>query len=111
SMNALRLEIGSDGVALITFDLPDHPDNVFTPEFVAELSQAVEHVLSANEIRGAILSSAKSGFVAGPDLEDLINAFDRGITAVEAAEQYSVENRLLRRMETGGKPFAAAING
>lgn len=110
-MHTLRLEIGLDGVALISFDLPDRPVNVFTPEFVAELSEAVERVLAADEIRGAVLTSGKSGFIEGTDLADLISAFDRGITAVEAADRYRLENRLLRRIETGGKPFAAAING
>ena len=56
-MHTLRLEIGLDGVALISFDLPDRPVNVFTPEFVAELSEAVERVLAADEIRGAVLTS------------------------------------------------------
>lgn len=44
-MSTLNLSVDSDGVALIVIDLIDRPINVFTPEFVNDLSQAVEQIL------------------------------------------------------------------
>lgn len=110
-MNTLKIEVGQDGVALITIDLPDRPFNVFTAAFVAELAAAVEQVLSSDTIKGAIITSGKSSFFTGADLKDMVGAFDRGLTATEAIDLFKSERETMRRMETGGKPFAAAING
>ncbi|MES2258470.1 MAG: 3-hydroxyacyl-CoA dehydrogenase NAD-binding domain-containing protein [Pseudomonadota bacterium] len=110
-MTTLKFDIDADGVALISIDLPDRPVNVFTPELTADLAAAVERVLTTPEIKGAVLTSAKATFIAGADLKNLVNAYDEGITLAQAAQRFTKENALMRRMETGGKPFAAAING
>ncbi|MFJ3370594.1 3-hydroxyacyl-CoA dehydrogenase NAD-binding domain-containing protein [Pseudomonas sp. NPDC086251] len=110
-MNTLKLDLGADGVAIITINLPDRPVNVFTPTFVSDLQAAVEEVLSNVAIRGAVLTSGKSGFIAGADLKDLVDAFDQGIDAVQASHRFDRENAVMRRIETGGKPFVAALNG
>jgi len=110
-MNTLKFDIGQDGVALIALDLPDRPVNVFTPELVADLEQAVERVLGEASIKGAVLTSAKPVFLAGADLKALVSAYDQGIDATTASQRFARENALFRRIETGGKPFAAAING
>ena len=55
--------------------------------------------------------SAKSSFMAGADIKDMVGAFDRGITAKEASGFSWELHKLFRRMETCGKPLAAAING
>jgi 3-hydroxyacyl-CoA dehydrogenase/enoyl-CoA hydratase/3-hydroxybutyryl-CoA epimerase len=49
--------------------------------------------------------------VAGADIKELVEAYDRGITPVEAAGWSQTLNRLFRRIETCGKPVAAAVNG
>ncbi|WP_075790827.1 3-hydroxyacyl-CoA dehydrogenase NAD-binding domain-containing protein [Massilia putida] len=110
-MTTLHFDIDADGVALIRIDLPDRPVNVFTPALTADLAAAVERVLATPAIKGAVLTSAKPTFIAGADLKDLVRAFDDGITLAQAAQRFAAENALMRRMETGGKPFAAAING
>ena len=58
-----------------------------------------------------MITSAKSSFMAGADIKDMVRAFDRGMTAGEAAEFSRELTELLRRLETCGKPVAAAING
>ena len=110
-MNTLSLDVRDDGVAVLTIDLPDRSVNVFTPAFVADLETAVEKVLSDKDIVGAVLTSAKSSFIAGADLADLVAAYERGTTAVQASHRFDRENALMRRIETGGKPIACAING
>jgi 3-hydroxyacyl-CoA dehydrogenase/enoyl-CoA hydratase/3-hydroxybutyryl-CoA epimerase len=110
-MKTLQFDIGTDGVALITIDLPGRSVNVFTPEFVDDLASAVENVIASPDIKGAVIASAKKSFIAGADLKDLVNAYDQGITLKQASQRFVRENALMRRMETGGKPFAAALNG
>ncbi|HEX8601930.1 MAG TPA: 3-hydroxyacyl-CoA dehydrogenase NAD-binding domain-containing protein [Pseudoduganella sp.] len=110
-MTNLKFDIDADGVALISIDLPDRPVNVFTPALTADLAAAVERVIATPGIKGAVLTSAKAGFIAGADLKNLVTAFDEGATLAQAAGRFAAENALMRRMETGGKPFAAAING
>lgn len=111
AMKTLNLHLGTDGVAIITIDLPDRSMNVFTPTFVVELQVAVEEVLTNTRIHGAVLTSGKAGFIAGADLKDLVGAFDQGVDAVQASHRFDRENALMRRIETGGKPFIAALNG
>ena len=108
----LTLSVDADGIALITIDLPGRPMNVLAPEFNADFAAAVEQVASDAAIKGAVVTSGKSsGFIAGADLKDLVNAYDAGITPTQAAQASQQISSLFRRMETCGKPFAAAING
>jgi 3-hydroxyacyl-CoA dehydrogenase/enoyl-CoA hydratase/3-hydroxybutyryl-CoA epimerase len=62
-------------------------------------------------VRGAIVASAKTSFMAGADIKDMASMFERGITAAEATRFSANLNRIFRRIETCGKPFVAAING
>ncbi|MDM4771922.1 3-hydroxyacyl-CoA dehydrogenase NAD-binding domain-containing protein [Solimonas sp. SE-A11] len=109
---ALKFDLDRNGFAILTIDVPERPMNVITPELTAELAQAVERIATDAAIKGAILTSGKPGaFVAGADLKDLVTAFDKGIDAVEGSKASFELSALFRRIETSGKPFAAAING
>lgn len=111
-MAIVSLEVGTDGVALIVVDDPSRPANVTTPELTAELLAAVDRVATDPAIVGAVIASGKPGrFVAGGDIMDFVGAWERGMTEAEAFELSHAWNRELRRIETCGKPFAAAING
>ncbi len=107
----LRFEVDADGIALITMDVADRPMNVLTPGFVADYASCVDRVASDPAIRGAVLTSGKAAFMAGADIKDMVNAYDRGITLVEARDRVGTLTKLFRRAETCGKPFAAAIHG
>jgi len=109
---ALKFDIDRHGFAVLTIDVPERPMNVITPELTRELAEAVERIAGDAAIKGAIITSGKPGaFVAGADLKDLVTAFDKGIDAVEGSKASFELSALFRRMETCGKPFAAAING
>ncbi|MUG33382.1 3-hydroxyacyl-CoA dehydrogenase [Psychrobacter sanguinis] len=109
-MNTLNLTI-TNGVALIEIDLPERSVNIFTPALVADLEYAINRVIADGDIRGAIISSAKSSFIVGADLKYLLQQYREDWQAFEAAHFFDKENRLFRRMETSGKPFVAALNG
>ena len=64
-------------------------------------------------MKGIIVTSGKSSFIAGADLigmEGLI-AHARTAPPAEALKAVSSLTRVLRRLETCGKPVACAING
>lgn len=111
-METLRYSIDGDGIALIAIDVPDRPFNVLTPQLERELSEAVAQAAADGNVRGVIITSAKpSGFVAGADIKQLVQAFDRGIGAAEGAAMSREVSRRFREIETCGKPVVAAING
>ena len=113
----IKFELDADGIALLTIDVPGQTMNVITPQFSADLATLVEKVATDEAIKGAVITSGKaSGFVAGADLKgmsDMMSAApvegkSKAAQVFEAA--YSL-NALLRKMETCGKPFAAAMSG
>jgi 3-hydroxyacyl-CoA dehydrogenase/enoyl-CoA hydratase/3-hydroxybutyryl-CoA epimerase len=107
----IRFEVDAGGIATLTIDVPGKPVNVLTPELHADLDNAVDRIATDAAVRGVVITSAKRDFMAGADLKDLVTVHDRGVSAAEAAAFSGTLNRLYRRLETCGKPVAAAING
>jgi 3-hydroxyacyl-CoA dehydrogenase/enoyl-CoA hydratase/3-hydroxybutyryl-CoA epimerase len=105
------LAVDSDGVALITMDSPGRSMNVLSPDVEQELSAIVEQVVADGTVRGAIITSGKPSFLAGYDLTEFLRNFGPQLSAVQVYEGFRGLGRLLRRIETCGKPFVAAING
>ena len=109
--DSIVLQIDGDGTAILTIDMLNRPMNVMTPDFNGELERAVERVAIDDAIRGAIITSGKDTFIAGADLKWLEKELATIRPAAEIFERHSTVNRILRRLETCGKPFVAAING
>ena len=109
--NTIQYEVGNDGIAILTIDLPGRPMNVLSPEFLADLETLTDRVSSDDTVKGAVLTSGKKSFIAGADIMDIVTVYDRGLSPGEAAGFSRDMNRKLRKLETCGKPFAAAING
>lgn len=110
-MKTIRFEVDSDGIALLTIDVAERSMNVLTPELQADLSESIDKISSDDAIKGAVITSAKSSFVAGADLMSMVNAYEDGRSAAEKYEYARGFQQVLRRLETCGKPVAAAING
>jgi 3-hydroxyacyl-CoA dehydrogenase / enoyl-CoA hydratase / 3-hydroxybutyryl-CoA epimerase len=107
----IKYSVDQDGIALLVIDLPGRPMNVLTPEFMAELEQAVGKLAADAEVKGAIIASGKSTFIAGADLKDMVTVLSRGQDAAEIYEFARSFSTLFRKLETCGKPLVAAING
>jgi 3-hydroxyacyl-CoA dehydrogenase/enoyl-CoA hydratase/3-hydroxybutyryl-CoA epimerase len=107
----IRYAVDGDGIATLLIDVAGRPMNVLTPEFGSDLGECIDRIAKDAAIKGAVIASAKSSFMAGADIKDMVGAYDRGISAVEASGYSYNINKLLRRLETCGKPVAAAING
>src|SRR3984893_13525218 len=116
-----KLAIDGDGIALLTWDVPDRSMNVITLQGIEELSAIVEQLTTDAAVKGAVITSAKEAFCAGADLT-LLESLGRTFATLvkeqgeeQAAVRLFEESRrlslLYRRIETSGKPWVAAING
>ena len=110
-MKHIRIDVGTDGVAIITLDNADELVNLVSPEFVEEYTAAVDQVAKDPAVTGVVLTSAKKLFMAGADLKFMVNFYDSGKTLKDAYAFSQKATAMHRRMETAGKPFVAAING
>ena len=82
----IRYSVDGDGIAILLIDVADRPMNVLTPGFRKDLAECVDKVASDPAIRGAVIGSAKSSFMAGADIKDMAGAFERGLSASQAAK-------------------------
>ena len=116
-----RFETGADGVALLTWDMPDRSMNVITPQVMDELERVVDMVAADPAIKGCVITSGKSAFSGGADLSMLQQgaaefARTKKAQGEEAAQKLFFEtsrrlSQIYRKLETCGKPFAAALHG
>ncbi len=103
-----RLEVGTDRLATLTFDLPDKKVNVFTRAALAELEQVLGELGGRKDIGCLILLSGKAGtFIAGADVEEISRVTD----PVEAEAGSRVGHRLFSAWEALPFPTVAAIQG
>ncbi len=117
---AIRSELDADGILLLTIDVPGQSMNVITPEVQRDLAAAIVRLKTDDAVKGAVLTSGKaSGFMAGADLKGMGALFGSNAPAVDDGKSKMAKlfdgvfqlNRLLRDLETCGKPVAAAVNG
>ena len=104
---ALTTEV-HDGIAVVTFDLPNEPVNKFSTAVAREFATLVDHLENDESIRGAVLISGKKDiFIAGADIDEFVK-----FTSAVEAERLSREGQLmLDRLETVRVPIVAAIHG
>jgi 3-hydroxyacyl-CoA dehydrogenase/enoyl-CoA hydratase/3-hydroxybutyryl-CoA epimerase len=92
-----------DGIAALTFDAGAGRVNLLDDATRGAFRDALDRALVDASVVGIVIASAQDQFVAGVDLKQLLEPSNRS-----AAEPY---HAVLRRMETGGKPCVAALNG
>ena len=105
----ITYNVDSDGIATITWDMPNRTMNVLNEASITAYAGALETALKDDKVKGIIVTSAKADFIAGADLEMLLGADTSD--AAKLMDQFGQLQKLFRRQETGGKPVVAAING
>ncbi len=105
----INYNVDSDGIATITWDMPNRAMNVLNEASMTAYAGALETALKDDKVKGIIITSGKDSFIAGADLE-MILGLDTS-DASKLMEQFSQLQKMFRRQETGGKPVVAAING
>ncbi|MBL8587023.1 MAG: enoyl-CoA hydratase/isomerase family protein [Methylobacteriaceae bacterium] len=121
NLTNFRFEVDADGIALATWDMPDRSMNVITVAVMDELEQIVAKVAGDAAIKGCVVTSGKDTFSGGADLT-MLEGLGRQLGAMAKSEGpgkamkafFDGSRRLTqiyRKLETSGKPWAAAING
>lgn len=121
NLTNFRFETDADGIATLIWDMPERSMNVITPQVMEELNQVVDKVASDEAIKGCVIVSGKESFSGGADLTMLQGLRDLYVgLAKEQGEQVAMQtffeesrklSQLYRKLETCGKPFAAAVHG
>ncbi len=112
-MSSISYAVDSDGILTLTIDQPGKSMNVVGPEFVSEFEAAIERAAGDGTVKGIIVTSGKSSFVAGADLIAMESLIVKARTApvAEALKEAAHFTHVLRRLETCKKPAVCAING
>lgn len=107
----IAYSLDAAGVATLVLDLPGRAANILTSQLLAELQAAVSASVADGAVKGLIITSAKSSFVAGADMKEMIAAFENGLDVDGCYALSQRLSQLFRYLETCGKPIVAAING
>lgn len=119
-MKNFTIETDSDGIALVTWDSPGKSMNVIDASVMEDIETLIEKVASDDAIKGVVLTSGKKAFGAGADLTMLqdmqgeyekLKAQDEQKAARMLMDGAYRLNLTLRKIETGEKPWVAALNG
>ncbi|MDG2491378.1 MAG: 3-hydroxyacyl-CoA dehydrogenase NAD-binding domain-containing protein [Flavobacteriaceae bacterium] len=103
-----EFEVGTDGIGVLSINQINNPTNLFSTEFITAYIQLAQDAIADKDIKGVIITSARSMFMPGADLRELQNM---GNNPKEQFETTMQMHQALRAIETAGKPFVAAING
>ena len=109
AINALKnFSAQSDnGIITVTIDQTERKMNVIGDGFNEAFATITDAFINDQDAKGLILTSGKSTFVVGADIDQL--------ATIETAEQaFALVEELktsLRKLETSGKPVVAAITG
>ncbi|RBP91853.1 3-hydroxyacyl-CoA dehydrogenase [Rhodobacter sp. 140A] len=111
-------ELGADGVAVITWDVPGKSMNVMSLEGFALLDSFIDKALADAAVKGVVITSGKKDFAGGMDLNVIAQMREGGAQAI--FEGVMQMHKVLRKIERAGmdpktlkgaKPIAAALPG
>ncbi|MCC6431870.1 MAG: enoyl-CoA hydratase/isomerase family protein, partial [Gemmatimonadaceae bacterium] len=98
----------SDGVAILTYDLPDAPINTLNSRVGPVFEQCFAEVDRNSDIRALVLLSGKPDtWIAGADIDELCGV----MTAAQGEALSSGGQRLLNRLAALRVPTIAAMHG
>ncbi len=109
AINALKnFSAESDhGIITVTIDQTDRKMNVIGDGFNDAFATLTDAFVTDQEAKGLILTSGKSTFVVGADIDQLAT-IENAEQAFDLVEDLKTS---LRKLETSGKPVVAAITG
>ena len=104
---SITFDIDQNGLGLATIDMPGRAMNVLNPELTVPFEAIVSRLEKEPEIKGLIITSAKSTFIVGADIDQLAK-----LTSAEETFRLCEDLKaMMRRVEKCGKPVVAALNG
>ena len=118
-MTDFTMKKDADGVAIITWDVPNKSMNVLSENGIRELDALVDDALADDAVKGIVITSGKKDFAAGMDLNVIGSLREKG--GAEAVFGLVMQlHSVLRKIELagmdfktkkGGKPIATALPG
>ncbi|MBN2740792.1 MAG: 3-hydroxyacyl-CoA dehydrogenase, partial [Rhodobacteraceae bacterium] len=114
-MADFKYELGSDGVAIITWDVPEKSMNVMSMEGFTLLDSFIDKALADDACKGVVITSGKPDFAGGMDLNVIAQMRQGGAQAI--FDGVMSMHHVLRKIERagmdpktnkGGKPIATA---
>ena len=104
----LSFGVDSDGIGTLVINQTEESTNLFSEAFIIQYIEVAQQAIADENVKGVIVTSGKPIFMAGADLRALLE----DITDKKAFTDSVINLHTgLRSIETGGKPFVAAING
>ena len=114
------VETDADGIATIVWDAPGKSMNVIDQTVMDEMDALIGALAGDEAVKGVVFTSGKKTMGAGADLNFLQDMMGRFETLRAEDEEAAMKelyegclrlNITLRAIETGDKPWVAAING
>jgi 3-hydroxyacyl-CoA dehydrogenase / enoyl-CoA hydratase / 3-hydroxybutyryl-CoA epimerase len=112
-MADIACAVDQDGIATLTIDMKGRSMNVLSDRLARELAEVIDRVVTDASVKGAIITSGKTSFIAGADLRE-VNQLAFGPLKNDARallDHVGLMGGIWRRLERCGKPFVAAITG
>ncbi|WP_434288397.1 3-hydroxyacyl-CoA dehydrogenase NAD-binding domain-containing protein [Celeribacter sp. SCSIO 80788] len=121
-MTDFHYSVDADGVAIITWDIPNKSMNVLSMEGIAELDQCIDKALGDEAVKGIVVTSGKDTFAGGMDLNIIAKMKDAagdnpaqglfdGLMSMHAILRKLERAGMDPKTNKGGKPVAAALPG
>ena len=107
-MSIFTHDIDAQGIAVLTWNDPNGPVNSLAQSAVVALGQAMDELLANNAVKGIVLTSGKDDFVVGANLKEIQTMPQDAATIMAFVRAL---HQILRKVEQGGKPVVAAMNG
>ncbi len=105
----LSVTVDKNHCAELCFDVQDSAVNIFNLQTVSDLSDALVALESSDNVKGLLITSAKSAFIAGADVMAFAPAFAKGEASILSILHSSNEN--FNSLEDLPFPVVVAING
>jgi 3-hydroxyacyl-CoA dehydrogenase/enoyl-CoA hydratase/3-hydroxybutyryl-CoA epimerase len=120
-MKNFTLDIDTDSIALLTWNMPDKSMNVWDQSSLSEFEVFIERFVTDAAIKGLVITSGKETFCGGADIS-MLAAMRKEAEAIKdkqgelAAKQFLFDqssrlSKVFRKMETAKKPVAVALTG
>ncbi|NIY72355.1 3-hydroxyacyl-CoA dehydrogenase [Marivivens donghaensis] len=121
-MNEFTMSVDGDGVAVITWDVPNKSMNVMSLDGWDEFEGLLDAALADEAVKGIVLTSGKDTFAGGMDLnviakmkemagDDPAKGLFDGIMRIHGIMRKMELAGMDLKTKKGGKPIAAALPG
>ncbi len=121
-MTDFTMSVDGDGVAVITWDVPNKSMNVLSIEGLETLDSLVDQALADEAVKGIVITSGKDTFAGGMDLniiatmkesagDDPAKGLFEGTMRMHGVLRKIERAGMEAKTNKGGKPIAAALPG